>query len=273
MSGWTVAVQPRETIVEIERIWTEDARQLADAVANLDSSWGTTVFDLVDGAAVLCGPGLYVNRALGLGLESYPNDGDIDLLESRSAVVGVRPCVEVCDATRAGLVELLIRRGYVEHGKTTAVVHDLSEVRPPDPAVLVEYCGFDDLLTWQETAAVGWDHDTHTSRRASDAFAAAAVRVDDPGLMVARSSDDGRLLGCATLKIGQGVATLGGMSTLPDERGRGVQAALICHRLRQAKDAGCRYAVSSATQGSASVRNLLRQGFQVSHTKTELTHF
>lgn len=36
------------------------------------------------------------------------------------------------------------------------------------------------------------------------------------------------------MTVTDGIATLGGMSTLTNERGRGVQAALIAHRLRAA---------------------------------------
>ncbi len=260
-----------QSIVGIERIWTEDAVQLANAVADLDPSWGTTVFDLVDGVAVLCGPGLYVNRALGLGLDRDPSDQDLAHFEARALEVGVLPSVEVCEATRPSLPTMLLSRGYAEDGRTSALVHDLVDVPRPDPAVAVELCGVDGLAAWQDAAAAGWGHETVERRRASDVYAAAAATVDDPGLMIARSAADGSVLGCATLKIGNGIGTIGGMSTLPQERGRGVQAALIHHRLNLATDAGCRYVTTSAEAGSASERNLLRHGFRLSHTKVEFT--
>jgi GNAT superfamily N-acetyltransferase len=272
LKGDTDGVPSRELIVEVERIWTDDAVQLANAIADLDPSWGTTVFDLADGVAVLCGSGLYLNRAVGVGFERDPSDQDLAVFEARALEVGVSPSIEVCEATRSSVSTMLLSREYVADGRTSALVHDLVDVPRPDPAVAIELCGIDGLAVWQAAAASGWGHDTADRRRASDVYAAAAATVDEPGLMVARSAEDGRVLGCATLKIGNGIATIGGMSTLPDERGRGVQAALIRHRLNLAAAAGCRFATTSAEAGSASERNLLRHGFRLSHTKVEFTH-
>lgn len=166
LSDQTGGVPARELIIGVERTWARDAGQLAHAIADLDPSWGTQVFPVGDGLAVLCGPGLYVNKVLALGLDEDPTDTDLDLVERQSSRLGVPASIEVCDATRDGLREMLDRRSYRHDGVT-----------------------------------------------------AAAARVDTPGLMVARSSDDGRILGCATLKIDGEIATLGGMSTLPAERG------------------------------------------------------
>ena len=71
-----------------------------------------------------------------------------------------------------------------------------------------------------------------------------------------------RPLGCASVTIRDGLATLGAMTTLPSERRRGVQAALITHRLRLAADVGCDFAASSSVPANASERNLDRAGFR-----------
>ena len=86
-------------------------------------------------------------------------------------------------------------------------------------------------------------------------------------MIIALDEDDGRPLGCASLTIHDDVATLGGMSTLPAERGRGVQAALILHRLGIARDAGCTLALTTTAVGEASERNVQRFGFSTTHIK------
>ena len=86
--------------------------------------------------------------------------------------------------------------------------------------------------------------------------------VDGPGFLLARDAADGRPLGCASVTIRDGLATLGAMATRPSERRRGVQAALIAHRLRIAAEAGCDLAVSSTIPANASERNLTRAGFR-----------
>jgi ribosomal protein S18 acetylase RimI-like enzyme len=55
-----------------------------------------------------------------------------------------------------------------------------------------------------------------------------------------------------------------GAATLPEHRRRGLQNALLDHRLRVARGmAGARYAVSRAREGSASQRNVERAGLRV----------
>ena len=111
-------------------------------------------------------------------------------------------------------------------------------------------------------SAVGFDVGDGIGRRAHDAFGAATAAVDGSALVLAFNADDDRPLGCANMHIVGGVAILGGMSTLPAERRRGVQAALIAHRLEIAADAGCDLAVSSTLPANASERNLTRAGFR-----------
>ena len=86
--------------------------------------------------------------------------------------------------------------------------------------------------------------------------------IDGERFTLVRHAGSGRPLGCASLTIRDGLATLGGMSTLPEVRGQGIQTALIRHRLRVAAASGCDLATSTAVPGDVSERNLLRQGFR-----------
>jgi GNAT superfamily N-acetyltransferase len=120
----------------------------------------------------------------------------------------------------------------------------------------------DQLSTWQEASATGWGHRTSDARRASDAFAAVAAAVDRDGFVIARDAEDGRPVGCASVSTRNGVGTLVAMTTVPSDRRRGVQAALVHHRLRHAADSGCVIATTTAEPDGASLRNLLRLGFE-----------
>jgi GNAT superfamily N-acetyltransferase len=128
--------------------------------------------------------------------------------------------------------------------------------------IVIDPAGGDLLAAWQEASAAAWGHASATARHAADTFAAAAAIVDGDGLVLARHRSDGRSLACASMTVVDGVATLGGMSTLPAERGQGLQSALIRHRLRRARVLGCAFATSQAEPGGASERNLLRHGFE-----------
>ena len=257
-----------QRVIDIERVSAIDERRLVEVLAGQDPSWGSTTFDLADGVAVLAGPGLFVNQCIAAGLTQSIDPDEIDLFEERAAVVGVAPEFELCDATRPELRDLLQQRGYQPDGGRSVLVHELAGVAAPDPSVAIELVDERSLPHWLTTSAAGWGHETTARRTANDAYGTAAMTADDPGLLLARAADDGRLLGCAALRVTNGIATLGGMSTLPAERGRGVQSALIGWRLRHAAERECRFAVSMAEPGGASERNLRRLGFTPSHTKT-----
>ena len=243
--------------------WAADAAAFAIVLHEQDPGWGSNTFSLAGGHVVLWGAGLYVNRALGVGLDPPVPPADFDLLQARTAAVGVAAAIEVSPSTHPGVHRAACARGYVVGSTVVALRRDLSDVAalPIDASIVIEPAA-DRLRTWQETSAAGWGHETTSARRASDAFAAAAAAVDGDGFVLARDAVDGRPLGCASLTMRDGVATLGGMSTIPSERRRGVQAALIRHRLWLAAANDCRIATTTASPGGDSERNLRRNGFE-----------
>jgi GNAT superfamily N-acetyltransferase len=243
--------------------WAADAAAFAAVLRAQDPSWGSNTFPLAGGHVVLCGAGMCVNRAIGVGLDRPLTVADFDLLERRSSAAGVAPAIEVSPLTHPVVLREAGARGFVGDSKVVASRRGLSDIAalPVDASFVIEPAA-DQLRVWQETSAAGWRHDRTSARRASDAFAAAAAAVDGDGFVLARDADDGRPVGCASLTMRDGVATLGGMSTIPSERRRGVQAALIRHRLRLAAANGCVVATTTASPGGDSERNLRRHGFE-----------
>jgi GNAT superfamily N-acetyltransferase len=254
-------------IVDIEHTWAEAERRIVDVVARLEPGRGAMTFDLADGVAVLAGPGLYVNQAMGAGLTQSLTSDDLDHLEEHATEVGVAPAVDVCDATLEAALSLLQARSYEPDDTRAALVHDLAELAPLAGGFTVEQVDSSGLPAWQQATAEGWGHVEAAARAASDLYGAAAAEVDRPGPLIARS-DDGEVAGVAMLRIEGSIATLGAMSTRPAWRRRGVQSVLVNARLRMARDAGCRVATSSVVPASGSHRNLERAGFRLSHRRT-----
>lgn len=262
----------RDLIVRIERTWALDAAVFAAVLHEQDPSWGSQTFELGGGHAVLCGAGLYVNRALAFGLEQSVTVDDFAELEARADALGVDAAVEITPVTDHSVSEIANDRHYRVDGFKTAHVRSLDDqiIGAPDPSIVVERADDELLEVWSETTATGWGHTTSAARRASDAFSRAAAVVDQRGFVIALDSQGRRPLGCASLTIRDGIATLGGMSTIPSERGRGVQGVLINHRLRFGQDAGCDLATSSTVPGGGSERNLVRAGFRPLYDKLTL---
>jgi GNAT superfamily N-acetyltransferase len=261
----------RSLTVRIERWSADTATRFASALAACDPSWGTDVRPIADGQLVLCGVGLYVNRGIALGLDTDLDDDDIEQIVERAAAVGVPPAAEVTPATTAGSRSTLSRHRFVPDGDSEVSVWaveldrfdwSFSDLPTLERLVVVE----SSLAQWMEVSAEGWGHIAPDARHAADTFASVA-HVTGDRLLLAVDSSDGRPIGCASLTIADGIANLGGMSTVPAERRRGVQSALIRHRLDLARAAGCELATSSARTGGASERNLARHGFTCTHVR------
>ncbi len=77
---------------------------------------------------------------------------------------------------------------------------------------------------------------------------------------------DGHPVGCAAMRVSDGVAQLGLAATLESARGRGCQSALLARRVRDAFELGCDVAALETGEQidgrpSISYRNILRAGF------------
>ena len=80
---------------------------------------------------------------------------------------------------------------------------------------------------------------------------------------------DGALpVAAGALNVHDEVAWLGMGCTLPARRGRGAQSAIIRRRLEDARELGCRLAVTeTAGEDVTSCRNLLRAGFDIAYAR------
>ncbi len=67
------------------------------------------------------------------------------------------------------------------------------------------------------------------------------------------------------------MVALGGTSTLPEYRGRGIQTAAIGRRLNQAIAHGCDLAAVVTLGNTTSMRNAERMGFTLAYTKVSVT--
>ncbi len=247
------------------RTWALDAAAFAHVLAGQDPTWRSEVRDVAGGQLVLCGAGMYVNRLIGAGIETPLTDADLDTVVERSRAVGVEPAVEVTPLTHPASLALLRARGFVRDpaSDVAALVRRLPgpTIAAPTDIAVRSVTTADHLVTWQATSARGWGHTDAAPRRVADAFARAAHAIDGEGMVIAHDVESGDPVGCASTTIRDGIATVGGMSTVPEQRRRGVQAALLAFRLGRAHRLGCSLAASTAVTGGASERNLVRHGF------------
>ena len=88
--------------------------------------------------------------------------------------------------------------------------------------------------------------------------------LDNPAARVFGAWDEDRLIGAGAVNFVGHIACLTTGETLPSQRRRGVQAALIAARVRAAAEAGCTIVTAETASGGqavASYRNFTRAGF------------
>jgi hypothetical protein len=222
-----------------------------------------------DGAIVAQGPGRYVNRAIGVSLTD-PGDDGFDEIERCFVEAGVDPSLEVSSWAAPAVLLRLGERSYRPDWFGEMFVRPLDDIAPSSErvgTVGVRGVTADDVGEWQRIFAAAFGYDTPADLAVARLHTAAVFTVAGTSHLLAEL--DGRPVGCASLYVDPEarLAWFGGAATMPGCRGRGVQAALLAHRLAVGRSAGAELAVATAVPDRGSARNLRRAGFGPAHTR------
>ena len=235
---------------------------------------GAHVVEIAGGVAAFTEPlfGRKLNHVTGLGMAGHVEAGALATLESAYAACGLGVEIDLCPHAAPALLPLLARRGYAVNAFSNTYARTLDDIDPSGPATpgIELISGVEASRLFVEASVAGFSVQAQDRpRELLRALARIAQARDDTALFVARV--DGRVAGSAGLSVASTtlgrVAELYIASTLPDFRGRGVQAALLRARLSAAKAAGCALAVVMARPANASARNTERAGFRLAFTK------
>ena len=206
------------------------------------------------------------NRVLGLRDES---DSELDRIVEWYRERG-GPCYLdlVPMLTNRRLRRSLAERGFY-HDSFHSALYCVPSTDAPTPAegVAVQEAGEADIGTFAELYMVYMDDLAvpQSVRRHGKTLVEAGYPSPDWRLYVATVEGEPAAFGM--LHMSEGVASLAGAATVPSFRGRGCQTALLYCRLSDAAKAGYELAVTQATPGSVSQRNMERTGFRVAYTK------
>ncbi len=229
----------------------------------------SAVLPVAGGFAVYCGANSPVTQAVGLGLDGPVSDEEFARLEEFYRSRGEPIRVETSPLAQASLFTHFGERGY----RATEFTNVMACLLRPDSCPPNRYSSGNVRIAradpvhaelWALTVAQGFA-DTHPVT--PELLEVMKLFALAPETEFYLAYLDGKVAGGATLALRDGIAGLFGASTLPAFRRRGVQTALLAARLRRAAEAGCEIAVSLAEPGSASQRNIVRQGLQVLYTR------
>lgn len=240
------------------------------------------IAEVCGGAVVFTEVGSPFNKGVGFGFGGVPPSQIFDALEGEFRRRGAPLQFEISNLADPAFARTLTQRGYALVGFenvlglaiTPAVVQRFSmlttdvDVAPARP---------EESAAWLDTVATGFlhpdvfdgpgSHETISRESLERVFQDVTACSGFEQYLARRQ---GTIAGGASFRIHEGVAQLAGAATLPDHRRRGVQSALLAHRLCEAGRRGCDIAVVTTQPGSKSQENVQRAGFEVLYTRAVL---
>jgi GNAT superfamily N-acetyltransferase len=252
----------------VERLEATSAAASLDlirGITSLDPSSAAAGREFGSGALIAMGPGRYVNRAIGVTTTELSAE-EVDTIEEFFAERNVPSMLELSSWAPSGTLSELARRGYVPMWfRSVYALSPTLTFATSRAGLRIERVEDQDEGRWLDVLARGFEAEQGEMRVANDEIGRAGRIAPDAHTFLAYIDDD--VVGCGAVQFVDGIAWLGGAATIPEFRQRGVQAALVAHRLALAAEAGCELAAVSALSNGPSARNIVRLGFQHIHTQ------
>lgn len=255
----------------LEAISAAELEAFVATARRLERGCAAECVSIAGGTAAFIEPDSLVNQVVGMGLAGPVAEADIRAIEGFYRSRDARGSVCVCPLAHPSLTATLAMRGWVPEAFEHVLIRSLSDEdrrAPAQDAVLVrEAQGDEERDVWALVAATGFS-DPLPPR--PQQLALAGIVINRPGARLYLAFVDGCVAGTGELHVSDGIAWLSGDTTLPQYRRRGVQAALQRARLADAAGEGCELAVTEASPGSGSQRNMERLGFRVAYTRVDV---
>jgi len=255
----------RALVSRIESSFARDAAGYAITRAELEPGCGAEAVECAGGRVIYMGPGMYVNRAMGVGVGEPARAADVDFIVDFYASHSLDAEIELCpyadDVLRSRAGELGFRLDWFRTVYSRTIASG-SQASPRDEFEFtrVDASNFETWAgIWIEQSS-----DPYTERRFTQA------RHAKPGECDFILSVDGVPAAVCSVSIHDGLADLGGMFTRTEHRGRGLQAACLAYRMAFAAESGCDLALAGATPGTTSARNIERADFEALYTSAAL---
>ena len=213
----------------------------------------------------------FLNRALGFGTMSDATDAVLDRLERRFAAAGRSPRIAVAmGPTPRPALRLLERRGYQPDEGTEEHIYCYDRARlPAAPAVdglTVERVGPEHAAAYAKVAFASFSERGPWFRSIVEGLV--RQRAHGRSLTAYLGRIDGMPAATGMLFDVRPVAGLGNGSVVREFRGRGIQTAMIAHRMRAGSERGLRIFFGQ-TRNPASAHNLEDLGWRLLYTERD----
>jgi Acetyltransferase (GNAT) domain len=252
----------------LERAEARNNASFVETRARIQPDSGASWIEVAGAYAMFDGASSPLTQTFGLGVFDPVGAEELDRIESFFAERGAPVFHEVSPLADLQLLPLLGERGYRPVELSSVLYRPLGEglsvARPQNENLQVRLADPGDWELWARTATQGWSEYPELADLMYDVAAVTARRTDGPCFL---AELNGQAIATGVLLLHEGVALLGGASTIPEGRRQGAQLALLESRLRYAAEQGCDLAMMCALPGSSSQRNAERQGFRIAYTR------
>jgi GNAT superfamily N-acetyltransferase len=205
------------------------------------------------------------NRAMGAGVLGFTTRDEIRELAERFAREGSpRAFIQVTPgAAPAQIRDWLAAEGFVLHNRWARLWRSTDAPPPPNGGVRIERVGRERAETFGKIFAAGFKLEGPVVD-----WTAGLVGLPRWRHYLAYLGDEP--VGTAAMMPDDRFAWFGSAATLETARRKGVQSALLAHRLTEAARLGCAYAVLETAEDlpdkpAPSFRNTTRLGFQLAY--------
>jgi len=239
---------------------------------------GSRVFisGIAGGMAVAAGANVPFSKIIGLGFEPLDEDA-LGTVESAFAERSTPLRVELSTLADPDVAARLTARGYRLVGFENVLARSLHGMSAPETPVTVSAIPAGESRKWIEIVATAFSNpdifDAPPSQEVVDRSSLDLTFAEIsqvPGIQLYLATIEGRVAGGGSIRTFEGVAQLCGAGTLPADRRRGVQTALLYYRLADAAIRGCDLAVVTTQPGSVSQQNVQRAGFELLYARAIL---
>ena len=264
------------TALRVDEAEAALTRSVVEAVIASGRASGAFLRTLGSGVAAYLRPGSPMNKVIGVGFDGPIDEDALADIEQEHRLRGEPVRVELSTLARPESAAQLSARGYRLLGFENVLVRSLATApTPPVAEVRVERVSAGAVNAWRKVTVVAVASSDETDVPVDQlSLAEIAAAIED--MLEARDFErylaflNGELAGTASLRMHGAVAQLTGSATLPAQRRRGVQAALIAARLEEARARGADLAVIMTAPGSQSQANVMKHGFALAYARAIL---
>lgn len=231
---------------------------------------------LAGGVVTFAGPASFANTALAVGLDQPAGPDEARAILDFHHQRGVDSRVELTPFADKRLTLALSELDYTIRLFENVFAIDLATPRPdaplpPEfPALEIREIDPHNDTEADTFARIALSGFTTPEQTLEDMLPITLEFTRHPRARSLLAAIDGIPVAASAMEIHDELSALYGTTVVPNHRKRGIQQALIAHRLTIAKNAGSRLATISTEPGIPTERNAIRAGFSIAYTKVQV---